>query len=260
MTSDPSREDDLHAFIDGQLDPEQRARVFEQLASDADARHAVDDHLRIKAALAEALQAKAEDPKDPLTERLQQELARRLTPPRQPTLRMRQLALAASLIALGWFAHSFNDAYRSWKLPPMVGGAAQAHQMFAEDPVRPVELPASASDELAAWFGDHLGETVEIPDLDQIGLAFVGGRLLGTEHGPLAQMLYEDRRGRRLSLYLSTVETDAGPEVRVVQVDGFTAGYWKGGTLVYTIVAETPTEQLLAIATEIGVQAGNSQP
>jgi len=70
----------------------------------------------------------------------------------------------------------------------------------------------------------------------------------------LAQMLYEDSRKHGLTLYLAPADDEAETDVQVVHVDGFTAGYWNEQSLTYTVVAETPDEQLLAIAMEIASQ------
>jgi anti-sigma factor RsiW len=258
MTRDVE-DDDLQAFVDRQLDPERFEAVIAHLATHPQDRRRVDLDLRQRQAIVRHADAQAGIDDDPLTLRLQEELAARLARRRRPWP-WRQAGLAASLVLAGWFGNVIYQSHLAWKLPAVVGGAAQAHQIFADDPRRPVELPASRSAELRRWFSDHLGEPVEIPDLRPIGLRFVGGRLLATEQGPLAQMLYEDQRQRRLSVYLSTEKNDVEPEVRVVQIDGFTAGYWKDDSLVYTVVAETPTEQLLAVASEIGGKEPAGRP
>lgn len=245
-------EEDLQAFVDGQLPPERRDELITQLGVDPEARRRVEAYMEHKRLLREGLR-QIGDPGRPsaLTEHLAAELAGRLARRPRSTWWRRQAAAAAAVFVLGWGGHLAYQEFNPWRLPAMVNGAAKAHQIFAQDSARPVELPASASTELAGWFSDHLGEAVQIPDLRDVGLRFVGGRLLGTERGPLAQMLYEDNRGHRLTLYLASGDTDAEAEVQVVHVDGFTAGYWMGETLAYTIVAETPDEQLLAIALEI---------
>jgi len=250
--SDPKISDeDIQAFVDDQLPPGRRAEVIARLGDDPQARRRADDFLRQRRLLrAHATHATGNGSTSALTEQLTVELAARLSERRRPTW-WRQAAAAAVIFAVGWGGHIAYSEHNPWRLPSVVSGATKAHQIFAEDSMRPVELPASAGPQLAAWFSDHLGEPVHIPDLRDIGLRFVGGRLLATDRGPMAQMLYEDNRSRRLTLYLSPEEDEAVAEVQVVRLDGFSAGYWKGDSLVYTVVAETPSDQLLVIATEI---------
>jgi anti-sigma factor RsiW len=108
---------------------------------------------------------------------------------------------------------------------------------------------------MAAWFSRHLGEPVEIPSLRALGLHLMGGRLLTGDDGPVAQLIYEDDAGRRLTLCLSVDPADLGLEVELVEVDGLTAGYWQKGELSYALVAETSDLQLVAIASELGAAA-----
>lgn len=246
-------DDDLQRFVDGQLSPERRALVLEYLAEHPDAKRRVDADLRHKRLLRQYVTEYADQADDPVTAKLQNELASRLEGPATRSHPWwRQTAAAMVLFAAGWGASAVHDVYREWSLPSVVSGATKAHQLFAEDSRRPVELPAAESRELKHWFSEHLYADVDIPQLDSIGLSFIGGRLLATEQGPLAQMLYEDQRGRRLSFYVSTAEAYSDADVQVVKVDGFTAGYWKDDRLVYTLVADTSKEQLLAIAAAIG--------
>jgi anti-sigma factor RsiW len=108
---------------------------------------------------------------------------------------------------------------------------------------------------MAAWFSRHLGEPIEIPSLRAVGLHLVGGRLLTGDDGPVAQLIYEDRKGRRLTLCLSSAPAGTGLEIELVEVDGLTAGYWQDGELSYALVAQTPDLQLVAIASELGAVA-----
>ncbi len=246
-------ETELQAFVDGRLDRQDRERVQAWLDANPRARERVEGYRRDKADLQRRLAEFSDGVDDAGTGRLAETLAARLEPrPRQTW--WPRAAAAVVVFAVGWGSGAAYDSYRHWIMPPVVIGAAKAHEVFAEDNLRPVELPASASHELSDWFADHLDAPVEIPDLDGIGLAFIGGRLLTTEQGPLAQMLYEDRQGRRLSFYISTEETDSGLSMQVAEVNGFTAGYWKDENMVYTLVADTTREELVAIAAEMGVE------
>ena len=107
---------------------------------------------------------------------------------------------------------------------------------------------------MAAWFSSRLGEPVEIPILGAIGLRLVGGRLLAAGNRPMAQLIYEDRGGRRLTLCLSSEPVEVGQEIELVEVGGLTAGYWQDGDLAYALVADTPDSQLVAIASELGAE------
>jgi anti-sigma factor RsiW len=242
------REEDLHAFVDGQLDDDDAAQVLAHLEENPDAHARVLAYIRQKALVRAALEQL------PAAAERRSETAdrREPAPPRRPWAeRMRRMAAAAVLVGVGWSMHTAADLYREWRVPPVVEAATQAHQVFGSDGVRPVELPASAWWEMRAWFEQHLDTPVDIPDLSAVGLRFVGGRLLASGVGPMAQLLYEDADGQRLTVYLTKAPATADAEVQIVKVAHFAAGYWKEGDLTYTIVAEMEAEALRALAFEI---------
>lgn len=244
-------EDRLQAFVDGELDADSREAMARRLANDPEAAHRARDYAAQKRRLAEALATAADGPTDPYTATLAEGLARRLAPP--PRFRwLRSLGVAAALLAVGWWGHALRGAVDVGPVPNRVADAAQIHELFAGDPDHPVELSAAESDELAGWITRKLGEEVAIPDLRGMGLTFLGGRLLGSEEGPFAQLLYEGRDGSRVSLYLSGEVEQGDDSLRLVEVDGLNAGYWQEDDLAYTLVAEVPPQRLLSIASRLG--------
>lgn len=244
------RDEDLHAFLDGELDDERHREVMEYLDEHPDKLALVATYIEQKRLVREGLEQRiAHDP--PETADLAQALARQLRRP-PPHQRWRRAAAVALLFGAGWLANSSFGVAIAEPVPDLVEDAAQVHQIFAEDVRRPVEIPGSRSEELARWFSDHFGERVEIPVLRPLGLNLVGGRLLGTEEGPVALLIYEDAQGGRLTLCLSPQDLSEGSEVEIVEIDGLTAGYWQDEELAYALVADTPSEQLTAIAEELG--------
>ncbi|HET8728783.1 MAG TPA: anti-sigma factor [Alphaproteobacteria bacterium] len=256
MTAD-IRDEDLHAFIDGELDEARHPEVLAHLEANPETLARVAEYLEQKQLVREGLERLAVR-HDPETERLGRRLEAQLGRP-APASRLRRTAAVALMFGAGWVG---NSAYReaiAEPVPDLVEDAAQVHQIFAEDRVRPVEIPGRERAEMVRWFSEHLGEPVEIPALGPVGLQLVGGRLLGTEEGPVAQLLYEDASGRRLTLCLSAQEVESGPEIHLVEVDGLTAGYWQEDEIAYALVAETPSEQLLEIAAELGGMPPDSE-
>ncbi len=250
MTDRP-REDELHAYVDGQLDPEDEARVEIHLAANLEERRRVESYRRHKALLRHALvegagpSAAGLPPRDRFRRRLGSSLRR------MPRLPFARIAAGLAIFCIGAASHVGWEAWREWRVPAGLETAMEAHRVFSTDAERPVELLASRRAEMARWFGQHLGTEVEIPDLGSLALRLVGGRLLASAEGPMAQLLYEDRRGNRVTLYLTAEETDVGSEVEVVKVAGFSAGFWQDGELTYTIVADMEAEALLALAAEM---------
>jgi anti-sigma factor RsiW len=254
-------ESDVHAFVDGQLDEETRARVAAYLDAHPEIARRVRQYALHKSAIVDAVR-ESDHEKRADTEMLAERLARRLAERSAPRPYRRRIAAVAAgllLVAVGWTAWTVVDHVREAAIPDAVESAALAHHIFAEDRLRPVELPASAVREMAAWFSGHLGERIQIPNLAGVGLRLIGGRMLSNDEGPMAQLLYEDGKGRRLTLYLSPQAGEEVDDLEVVGLDDVNAGYWQEDDILYAIVANTAKEQIRLIAAELGAPTGRGR-
>jgi anti-sigma factor RsiW len=251
MSGQEIGEDELQAFVDGQLPQGRSTAVLAHLGRHPHEIPRLAQYALQKDELRRSLDAISLPGGDPMTLELQRALADRL---RRPVYRewLRRAATVVLLLAAGWTSHGLYQVYG--ELPALVVEAAQAHEVFGDDSQRPVELTAASRAEMAAWFSRHLGEEIEIPSLRAIGLRLVGGRLLPGDDSPIAQLIYEDSAKRRLTLCLSAAASDAGPVIELVEVEGMTAGYWQDGEVSYALVAHTPDLQLVAIASELGAE------
>lgn len=194
--TDPIREDELHAWIDGRIAPDRRAAVEAWLAAHPEQRSRLDAYRTQDAVLRGALDAAVSGP---VPERLERAAHR-------PYPRYRLASLAAAALALivgagaGWgLRDALMDEPGNFALQ-----AAVAHEVFVPEQRHPVEVAANEADHLTTWLGKRLGGPLAAPDLSSLGYRLVGGRLLATESGPAAQLMYEDADGGRLTLYLRT--------------------------------------------------------
>jgi anti-sigma factor RsiW len=256
MTPPEIHEEELHAFVDGQLPGARCTAVLAYLGRHPDEITRLAAYARHKEELRRRLEEFELESGDPTTAGLQRALAERLTG-RGYRDWWRRAAAMAVLLGAGWWSNTLYQDHLTARLPGVVVEAAQAHEIFGTDATRPVELPAVATADMAAWFSRQLGELVEIPSLQSMGLRLVGGRLLAGSDGPVAQLIYEDGSGYRMSLCLSSAPNQGGPEVEVIELEGLTAGYWHEGDLTYALVGDTTEQQLVAIATQLG--AGQPQ-
>lgn len=253
MQFSPVDEHELQALVDGRLPEERCTAVLAYLGRHPQEIERVTQYAMQKEELRRCIEAVDLPADDPTTAALQERLAKRLSRPDYGRW-LRRAASVALLLGAGWSSHVIYQTYVDAGPPALVVEAAQAHEVFSDDRQRPVELTAAARTEMASWFSYHLAAPVEIPSLRALGLYLVGGRLLSGDDGPVAQLIYEDRDGRRLTLGLSSVPVDAGDEVRLVEVGGLLAGYWQKGELTYALVAETSDQQLVTIAAELGAE------
>jgi anti-sigma factor RsiW len=225
-------EDDLHAYLDGQLDAEQMRAVEAYLAANPEVAARVEGWRRDAQQLRAALANLKLPPSNP---RLEPAYIRASMRARK----QRRLALAASfLLALGagglggWQAREMSLLAAN---PPMQD-ALQAHRLFALDPV--VDIRVRQPGELQAWLDQRFSHAARIPDLSPYGFTPVGGRWLVTEQGAAALLLFEDGQGQRVSLYLRAPGS-LYPAMRKGQRrDGeLEARYWSRNGYNYALVS-----------------------
>lgn len=220
--SPPVTEVELHAWLDGQLPPDRASVVRDYLASRPDERLRLEGYRAQKRALHALF--------DPiLDEPLPQPLLQAAWP-RTPWMGWRLVAGVCALgIALasglagwglrGWVGHADMDGLFS-TVPAgtandavalgFVQRAAVAHAVYSPDQRRAVELDAAHEAQLVTWLTRRLGTQVRVPHLQAQGFELEGGRLLPGGGGPVAQFMYRQAGGERLTLYVSNELADLG--------------------------------------------------
>ena len=253
----PITEDDLHAYVDGALDPSRQAEIAAYLATTPDTARRVGAYARQRADLRAALAPYADEP---VPSRLS--LARwTQRPARTPMPRWRAAAAAALLVGVGgaggWLAHDQTMRPPSG-MAALTQEAAQSYQVFSADQVRPVELMADDRAALVGWLSARLHRPIAVPDLSASGYRFMGGRLVATAHGPAGLLLYDDDHGERLAMLVRPMA--AGQDVPMTQhradgVDGFA---WGAKGLGYSLVGAATPAVLHPIANEVRRQIASA--
>jgi anti-sigma factor RsiW len=235
---------DLHAYTDGQLEGARRVQVEAHLAHDA----AATESVRVWREQNDALRA-LYNPilNEPVPQRL---LALRAANRRWPSYALAAGALGVAF-ALGWLAQSYrtDQFVEAAALPRR---AAVAYAVYAPEVRHPVEVGADQQEHLVKWLSKRLGSELKAPVLTQQGFELVGGRLLPGGKGPVAQFMYQDARGQRITLYVS--HRDAEPRdtaFRFSQEDKVAVFYWIDGKLGYALSGEMDRASLLAVATVV---------
>ncbi|MDP1651497.1 MAG: anti-sigma factor, partial [Rhodocyclaceae bacterium] len=128
--------------------------------------------------------------------------------------------------------------------------AALAHAVFSPEVRHPVEVGAAEETHLVAWLSKRLGAELKPPRLSGHGFELVGGRLLPGDVGPVAQFMYQDARGQRLTLYVQRDAQDSRETAfRFARENGISVFYWLDGRFGYALSAEMEQPDLLRIAT-----------
>ncbi len=206
----PVPEADLQAYVDGRLPAEGCASVEAAMLRDPE--------LAARVATLRAQNAALRDALDPvLTEPIPAHLLAAAVPPAQhatrfPRLLAPALGLAATLvvgIGVGWWLRDVLIE-RAGTPTSFARQAAFAHALYAADVNRPVEIWAAEEKRLVNWLTKRLGFQVHAPDLNAVGYALVGGRLVAGNEKPTALFMYENADKQRLSLQVR--KQAAGPQ------------------------------------------------
>ncbi len=233
MISLPPNEHDLHAYVDHQLSHSDRQVLETWLAAHPEVAAQVQawqqDAHTLRAALGGALQQPANPQLDPalIRQRIKRQSRRHLA-----TAAL--LLIAVSLGGLGgWHAREATQP----PLQPMAD-AMQAFRLFAQDGILPADYSAQDSGTMQAWLDRYFHQAHRLPDLSQSGFQPVSGRLLTTDQGAAAMVLYQDAQGRRISFYIRPPGPGNGFLPRGSRTaDGLQAQYWSGGGYNYAVVS-----------------------
>ncbi len=230
--SRPIGEDDLHSYIDDQLDLDRRLEVESYLSANPGLRQ------QIAAYRADtcALRTEATDRlSSPIPLRLRLGEVRRASVPAQSN-RLKSLAAGIVVFACGAAAGSIflAPAPQLGTRPPMAD-AMSAYRVFATSADNAVEIEGTKALSLVNRISGHLGRNIEIPDLSGLGLALLGGRLLASDEGPGGMFIYAEPNGGRIAVYVKTLADGRRSAFGSRQDGDVTAYYWFDGLLGYAI-------------------------
>ena len=237
-------EDELHAYVDGELPAARRGAVEAWLATHPDDASAV-AAWRGQAELIQARYGGIAD--EPTPERLS--VARLACRRRNGWIAVAAAAAFVAFIAggaTGWFAHGTAAAAPS-DLKRYTAEAFDAYRLYVVEVRHPVEVAGNERPHLTQWLSKRVGSPVRIPELEKIGLKLVGGRLLPGPTGPTAFFMYETPSGERFTLYCGQTK-DQATALRYIAGNHNSAYYWVDNNLFYVLTGPAEQDRLHAIA------------
>jgi anti-sigma factor RsiW len=218
----PVTDEELHAYVDGELPADRLEAVSAWLATYPDAAAQVASWR----AQGEMIRARyGATISEPVPARLK--LERVLRGGQSWRAMAAAAAVAAFLIGggAGWYAHSFTQA--SGNIFDRVAvEALDAYKLYVVEVRHPVEVAGDDRAHMRQWLSKRLGYEQLIPDLQSIGLKLIGGRLLpGPDGSAAAFYMYEGQSGERFTIYCSKTNV---PEtaLRYKDHDQVAAFYW----------------------------------
>jgi len=240
----PVSEEELHAYVDGELPPDRTEAVSAWLAAHPE-----------QAALVAAWRAQADAVREryanvadePVPQRLKLETLMRAG--RATTRRWAGALIAASLAAFlvgggaGWFAHGAASPSATG-FEALTTDAMQAYRLYVVEVRHPVEVPGDERAHMTQWLSKRLGYSLNIPDLQSVGLRLVGGRLLPGPTGQAAAFyMYEGPSGERFTIYCAKA---ASPQTALRYRDGerVAAFYWVDDRVGYVVSGPADRDRL----------------
>lgn len=254
MSTLPPDEKDLHAYVDGQLDNEQKKWV----------EHYLQKHPDVAAQVAK-WQSDAQQLRVSLNEFVAPATSRaiELQHVRQRIQKNRQwrLSVAFSLLfsvgiggIAGWQLHS--SQYQRQTLP--MEDAVQAYRLVSDGNVKALDVVASDRDQMNGWMSRYFINGAQPPNLENYGFNIVGGRLMATDQGPSALVVYQDAKGMRVTYYIRP----SGPVVigkGERKTDNLMAQYWSDQRYNYAVISPANDSQTAPLQKAIAHFTGNIQ-
>jgi anti-sigma factor RsiW len=239
----PVTEDELHAYVDGELPADRRPAVDAWLSA-----HPED------AALVAAWRAQAELVQARYGGTLHEPIPARLALDRLVRRDRNWMRIAAGVVVLaflaggaaGWFGRDLVEDNRN-SGRTLTSEAINAYRVYVVEVRHPVEVTAAEANHLVQWLSKRLDYEIRAPSLDTLGLKLVGGRLLPGPSGPAAFFMYEGPSGERFTLYCSRSKSPQ-TALRYNAAGQVAAVYWIDRDVGYVISGPADHDRLVKVA------------
>jgi len=254
----PVTEEELHAYVDGELPADRQEAVAAWLAAHP-------DHATLVAgwrAQADSIRARyGAVVNEPVPVRLTLDQVMRKD--RSSGRSWTAMAAAAAVVAFlgggatGWVAHGAATGTPS-SFDTITAEALEAYKLYVVEVRHPVEVPGNERPHMTQWLTKRLGYQQYIPDLESMGLKLVGGRLLPGPTGAAAAFyMYEGASGERFTVY-SAPATSPETALRYKDGDRSAAFYWVDDKHAYVVSGPADKDRLRTVTRAVWEQIDRS--
>jgi anti-sigma factor RsiW len=258
-------EEDLHAYVDGTLSEERREQVERALEQNPALAERVSDYFSLNNMFHERYDRVLNEP---VPARLRPGNTRRW----RVAMNWPQFAGMAAALVLGvgigvgtnmgkdlpapWASTSTDvRAVKADGSEGLARAAAIAHVVYMPAVDRPVEMRTGQDEAFVQWLANKLGTDVHPPVLTKSGFELMGGRLLPGADGPIAQFMYRDAKGQRLTLCISHRKVSANTTAFKLYQDGpVNVFYWVDGDFGYAVSGGIDRAVMLQVAHDVYAQ------
>ena len=248
MNGRPFTERDIHMALDGELPVEERGQFETWLGANPEMKarndRLADDMMRLRAAVAGVVD-------EPVPDRLAAALKAGHGNAAGRWWNWRMAAAAAAIFIIGGIAGylagtglPFGERPEEWLAEQAVG----AYATYPADQPHTVEVGGGDTDYLDAWLSKRTGLKVVSPDLSGQGFELLGGRILPGWRAPAALLVYQDKAGNQLSIYVTPQPGDKIRGTYTAGTEGPKAIYWLDKGFGCAIVSELPQDRMRDVA------------
>ncbi|WP_028225662.1 anti-sigma factor family protein [Paraburkholderia ferrariae] len=274
----PVTEDEIHAYVDGTLPEARRADVERELERNPELAARVSDYFSLNSLLHDRYDRVLSEPL-PASLRVTPEaaeveagagLARKREAANWPRFAMRFGGMAAALVlgvGIGWGTHfganvmapsgaSNGSDIRAASADGselFARQAALAHVVYMPEVERPDNMSSTQEQDFVQWLANRLGTNVHPPMLEKSGFELAGGRLLpGDDGGQVAQFMYHNAQGERVTLCISHRKVSSNTTAFKLYQDGpVSVFYWVDGDFGYALSGGIDRQVLLELAHDV---------
>ncbi|WP_322046309.1 anti-sigma factor [Paraburkholderia sp. J67] len=280
----PVTEDEIHAYVDGTLSEARRADVERELERHPELAVRTSDFFSLNSLLHERYDRVLSEP---VPARLRAAVSASadgaegagpaVGPVKghaRPAANWTKFAsLAATLVlgvGIGWGTHYGADLMNGASgtvargdLRPVsadptmnfVHEAALAHVVYMPEVERPDTMDARREQDFVQWLANRLGTDVHPPMLSKSGFELVGGRLLPGPDGDVAQFMYHNAQGERVTLCISHRKVSSNTTAFKLYEDGpVSVFYWIDGDFGYALSGGIDRKVLLQLSHDVYAQ------
>ncbi|WP_322013376.1 anti-sigma factor [Paraburkholderia sp. J12] len=277
----PVTEDEIHAYVDGTLPEARRVDVERELERNPELAARVSDYFSLNNLLHDRYDRVLSEPL-PASLRVTPEVeagvgADAEVVPRNkreaanwPRFAARFGGMAAALVlgvGIGWGTHlgtnvmvpagsSNGSDIRAASADGselFARQAALAHVVYMPEVGRPDNMTSAQEQDFVQWLANRLGTNVHPPMLEKSGFELAGGRLLpGDDGGQVAQFMYHNAQGERITLCISHRKVSSNTTAFKLYQDGpVSVFYWVDGDFGYALSGGIDHKVLLELAHDV---------
>lgn len=127
----------------------------------------------------------------------------------------------------------------------------------ASEVLHPVEVRADAENasSLPKWLSKRLDRKLNVPDLTAMACHLSAAGCCPSFEGAAAQLMYEDKSGQRVTLYIVAAAETSDTAMRRSNVDALETVSWDDETIRCALVSGLPSDRMDAIAKDAPINS-----